>query len=888
MSLDKIFKPKNIAVIGASGDAKSVGFALFKNLLNSKFKGEVTPINYKRRRVQGIRTYKSIAEAPEKYDLAIIATPATTVPQLVEECGKAGVGGIVIVSAGFSEIGKKGEAMSAQILTLAHKYKIRILGPNCLGFIQPIIGLNASFAGPKAKSGRIAFISQSGALCTSILDWSIKNNVGFSAFVSIGEMLDVGIHDLIDYFGRDPNTDSILIYMESLKDARKFMSAARSVSRAKPIVALKSGRSEEGARAARSHTGSLAGNDDVFNAAFARSGVVRVDTVLNLFHTAKMLAMQPRPAGSRLAVITNAGGPGVIATDALDYSGNHLAQLSTKSLKKLSDFLPPAWSHNNPIDILGDAGPDKYAHTLKVCLDDSAVDAILLILTPQAMTDPEAIAREVVQLNKTSKKTIFATWMGGFTVEKGRTILEQGNVPIYRTPEDAISSFNYVSRYAKNINALYETPATIPHAFDPRINESRAIINKVFDEGRETLNEIESKNILKNYEIPVAKSASAMSAADAENISQEIGYPVAMKILSADILHKTDVGGVKLNINSREEAARAYREIVESARKNMPSAKIDGVLIEAMMKKKYELLIGCKRDPIFGPAIVFGMGGVAVEVFKDMRVGLPPLNMSLSRHLIEGTKIYKLLKGYRGENGVDLQAIQFLLYKFAYLIVDFPEIKEIDINPFGVDEFGGVVLDAKIILDKAERDRIRAPYDHLIISPYPKEYITYFKMKGGLDVKIRPIRPEDEPIWMEMYKNFSAKTLKERQISPLNKISINQIKCYTQIDYDREIALIARIKEKSEKKMLGVARLIANQSNTRAEFTIAILDKWQYRGLGIKMTALITDIAQKKGLKTLHARFLLSNKPMIKIFQAQNWKIKFGKKFVYAEKNLTI
>lgn len=887
MNLDKIFKPKSIAVIGASSDKNSVGYALFNNLISSKFKGVITPINFKRARVQGKKAYKTIAAAPEKYDLAIIATPAATVASLVEECGKAGVGGIVIVSSGFSETGKKGEAMSAQILALARKYGMRVLGPNCLGFIQPLINLNASFAGPKAKSGRIAFISQSGALCTSILDWSIKNNVGFSAFVSVGEMVDVGFHDLIDYFGQDPETDSILIYMESMKEARKFMSAARSVARAKPIIALKSGRSEEGARAARSHTGSLAGNDEVFSAAFARAGIVRVDTILNLFHTAKMLAMQPRPAGSRLAVITNAGGPGVIATDALAYSGNHLAQLSTKSIKKLDAFLPPAWSHNNPIDVLGDAGPEKYAGALKVCLEDAAVDAVLLILTPQAMTDPEQIAREVVRINKISKKTIFASWMGGFAVEKGRTILEHGNVPIYRTPEDAISSFNFVSRYAKSINALYETPATIPHAFEPKIDESRMIIDGVFAEGREVLNEIESKNILENYEIPVAKSAKANSMAEAENISQQIGYPVAMKILSADILHKTDVGGVKLNVNSREEAARAYKEIIESVRKNIPQAMIDGVLIEAMMKKKYELLIGCKRDPIFGPAIVFGMGGVAVEVFKDMRVGLPPLNMSLSRRLIEGTKIYKLLKGYRGEKGVDIQAIQFLLYKFAYLIVDFPEIKEIDINPFGVDEFGGVVLDAKIILDKAEKKRVKLPYDHLIISPYPKEYTAHMKLPGNIDVKIRPIRPEDEPIWMEMYGSFSLKTLKERQISPLNKITIDQIKRYTQIDYDREICLIARIKDADGKKMLGVARLIADQANKKAEFTIALADKWQKKGLGARLTSMIVEIAEKRDIKLIHARFLLSNKPMIKIFEKQGWKIKLGKKFGTAEINIS-
>ena len=886
MKLDRLFNPKTIAVIGASDRAGSVGDALMENLLSGDFKGIVYPVNKSRESVHSVKAYNSVNEIKDKIDLAIIATPAQTVPNIVLQCGQAGVGGVVIISAGFAETGQAGEKLSGEILKLAREYNLRVIGPNCLGFIRPKLNLNASFAARMAMPGKIAFISQSGALCTAILDWSLKNNVGFSYFVSIGEMLDVGFHDLIDYFGQDKDTTSILIYMESLKEARKFLSAARAFSRTKPIIVLKVGRSEAGAKAAKSHTGALAGNDAVFDAAFERAGIVRVDTTVSLFHTAKALAMQPRPAGNRLAVITNAGGPGVIAADALIYSGGRLASLEKPTIAKLDKFLPQAWSRGNPVDILGDADSMRYKKTLILCLNDKNVDAVLVLLTPQAMTDSAAVARELVKLKNKDKKTILASWLGGLSVARGREILEQGNIPVYRQGEDAIRSFSYLYSYTKNLETLYETPATIPHAFNPRIKPNKKLISTALAQGRDALTEAEAKEVLKNYDIPVNAYKVAITAAAAANKAAQLGFPVAMKILSPDILHKTDMGGVCLNINTREKAGRAFTKLMRTARRYDRRAKLEGVLIEAMVTKRYELLIGCKKDPIFGPAIVFGMGGVAVEVFQDTKVGLPPLNMSLSRRLIEETKIYKLLKGYRGMPGVDIQAIQFLLYKFAYLVADFPEIKELDINPFAVDEHGGIVLDAKIILDKKVFGKKLKPYEHLVISPYPKEYVYKYKLKKGKRVLIRPIRPEDEPLEAGMFRTFSKETQQHRFFHLIKDITHDLLQRYTQVDYDREIALIAEISERGKKKMIGVVRLIADPLNEAAEFAIVVGDPWQYQGLGNEFTDRILAIARERGIKKVWAKFMPGNQTMLKIFENRGFVIDRKGRIWQAQLNL--
>jgi len=871
--LDVLFNPRTVAVIGATNKEGHVGHALMKNLIGRGFNGTVYPINPKRESVYGVKAYPAIADAPDKIDLAIIATPAKTVPALVEECGKAGVSGVVIISSGFMEAGREGEQMSEEMMETAKKYGMRIIGPNCLGFMKPSINLNASFANKMALPGNIAFISQSGALGTAILDWSITQNVGLSHFVSIGSMIDVGFHDLIDYFGNDPGTSSILVYMESLTNARKFLSAARAFARTKPIIVLKAGKSQEGSKAAMSHTGTLTGNDAAFDAAFKRAGVVRVSTIGELFDSAQTLAMQKRPAGNRLAIITNAGGPGVIATDYLVTHGGELARLSQETTRKLDEFLPPAWSRSNPVDVLGDADPLKYKKAVEMCVEDEGVDGVLVILTPQAMTDAAGIARDIASLPNRNKKTVLASWMGGDDVEKGREILKDGNIPVYRIPESAIRCFMNMYRYSKNLELLYETPATIPHAFTPKTEENRKLIDDVIKEGRYVLTEEEAKKLLANYDIPVTNNALAKTREEAAEAAARIGFPVVVKISSPDILHKSDIGGVKVGVRTREEVEKAFDEIMESARKNKPDAEIKGIFVENMASKRHELLIGCKKDPIFGPMIVFGMGGIAVEVFKDTNVGLPPLNMALSMRLIEETKIYKLLKGYRGTEGVDISAIQFLLYKFAYLVMDFPEIKEVDINPFAVDEDGGIVLDAKVVLDKEIAGKEIKPYSHMVISPYPKEYMTTFRLRDGREILLRPVRPEDEPIEEEMFKSFSEETERFRFFTYLKDVTHELLVRYTQIDYDREIAIIAEVDEEGKKKMAGVARMVADPYNDTGEFAIVVADPWQNQGLGDKLMDYILEIAKKRGIKRVYADFLRDNYIMMHMFKKRNFQI---------------
>lgn len=885
--LHTLFNPKIIAVIGASNTDGTVGYSLMRNLLSSGFEGTIYPVNPRRQNVQGVKSYPRISDLPEKPDMAIIATPSQSVPDIVAECGALGTHALVIVSAGFSEAGEEGRKLMSGINDLIKKYDLTVLGPNCLGFIRPQIKLNASFSRKMAKPGGIAFISQSGALCSAVLDWSVKENVGFSYFVSIGEMIDIGFHDLIDYFGTDETTSSILIYMESLSQARRFLSAARGFARTKPIILLKVGKSHEGAKAALSHTGSLTGNDQVFDAAFKRAGALRVSSISELFDCAKTLSMQKRPGGNRLAIVTNAGGPGVIATDALVGLSGKIAKLSDETIAYLDEALPVNWSHGNPVDVLGDADPIRYKKAVEACMNDINVDGVLAILTPQAVTNSIAIANELVTISKNQHKTLLACWMGEDDVSEGRKILEEGRIPAYEKPEDAIRAFMNMHLYDRNLKILYETPGTIPHAFSPRTNENRELINECVTSGRLILTEPFAKKLLANYDIPVPRGSLAKNAFSAGEIAGSIGFPVVAKIVSPDIIHKFDVGGVAVNIKNREEAQVAFERIYENVRKKMPQAQIDGIYIEQMVKKRYEILIGAKKDPIFGPVIVFGMGGIAVEVFKDTNIGLPPLNMALSQQLIEDTKIYKLLKGYRGEIGVNVEAIQFLLYKVAYLVMDFPEIKELDINPFAVDEHGEIVLDAKVILDEKLVGKTIKPYSHMVISPYPREYEKTVQLENGQSVLLRPIKPEDEPMEGEMFTTFSESTQRFRFFAPIKEVSHEMLVRYTQIDYDREIAIIAELSEQGKKHMLGVVRLISDPYNETGEFAIVLGDPWQKRGLGNIMMDYILEIAKNRGIKKIFAYVLDDNFAMLHMFENRKFNLKKEGELFKVELNLS-
>lgn len=872
--LEKIFNPKSIAVVGATERPGAVGQLVFKNLLEQGYTGKLFPVNLKHETVQGVPCYYSVDALPVLPDLVLIATPASTVPALLKQCGELGISGVAILSGGFKEAGKKGQKLYKEIGRIARKYQIRILGPNCLGYINPHRKINATFGIQMALPGRIAFISQSGALCTAILDWANSEQVGFSYFVSIGSMLDISFDDLIDYFGQDARTSSILIYMESLTDARRFMSAARAFSLRKPILVLKAGRSEAGARATQSHTGSLAGNDAAFEAAFRRCGVIRVDTISQLFNCAQALAMQPRPRGNRLLIVSNAGGPGVLATDYLMRNEGDLAPLSEATLTQLDAVLPEVWSRQNPIDMIGDATPERFAATLKICLTEPQADGVLVILAPQGISDAAEVASILVEAAKQANKPVLAAWMGESEVEQGRKILENGNIPAYRFPESAVDVFLKMWAHERNLQIHNETPPSIPSRFEPDRARVRRLIDTALEEGRDSLTEVESKEVLDAYQIPIPQVLRANTEAGVRKAVKQLGFPLVMKLEADNLFHKTEIGGVVLDLRTEKEALQNFRQMMERVQRLKPQLKVHGVLLEPMIKKRYELIIGAHKDPIFGPVLVFGLGGVAVEVFHDRNVGLPPLNMALAMRLMENTRVFKLLKGYRSMPGVDLSSIQFVLYKFAYLVMDFPEIREADINPFAADEHGGIALDAAIRLDTRKDAMPNRPYGHLVISPYPEQYQSTITLRSGKEVLLRPIRSEDEPLVVEMLKFCSKESLYYRFLGYIPKITHELLIRFTQNDYDRELAIVAELEEDGERKLLGVVRLVADAWNERAEYAILVADPWQKEGLGKQMTDFILNIARERNILVVYASVLVGNTGMLRVFEKLGFKRK--------------
>ncbi|MFX1343024.1 MAG: acetate--CoA ligase family protein, partial [Promethearchaeota archaeon] len=682
VNLDKIFNPRSVAIVGASEEVGSVGQILMTNFTQSGFVGKVYPVNIRRKEIMGQKAYQRVGEIPDSIDLAIIATPAKTVPDIVEECGKAGIIGIIIISAGFREIGEEGRALEKQLVKLKERYNLRIIGPNCFGIIRPGIKLNGTFAESMPRVGNIAFISQSGALGSAILDWANEQNIGFSHFVSVGSMIDVDFGDLIDYFGTDPQTRSILMYIEGISDARKFMSAARHFAKTKPMIVVKAGKFSESAKAAASHTGSLTGSDMVYDAAFKRAGIVRVEEISDLFNAAEVLGMQPLPQGPRLAIITNAGGPGVMAADALIARGGKLAQLDETTVKGLDKLLPSYWSHGNPIDVLGDADAERYRMVMDLCVKDSNVDGILIIYTPQAIAAASEIASAVVGMFDAqggSDKTILTSFMGAEKVAEANRMFVENSYPTYWTPEEAIDAYMYMYQYKQNLELLYQTPEELPTESSPPKRPVMVIIREAARQNRSILTEIEAKQILEYYNIPVVKTRVASTADEAASVAGTIGFPVVLKILSPEISHKSDVGGVILDLGSDLEVRNAFNHIVESAKKYNPDAKIEGVTVQPMVSPDgVEVILGAKRDPLFGPIILFGMGGVGVEFFKDVAIGFPPLNQTLARRIMEETRVYQILKkGYRRTPPVNLKLLEELIVQFSQMIVDFPELVEI-------------------------------------------------------------------------------------------------------------------------------------------------------------------------------------------------------------------
>ncbi|HET7205264.1 MAG TPA: bifunctional acetate--CoA ligase family protein/GNAT family N-acetyltransferase [Terriglobales bacterium] len=874
--LDGIFAPQTVAVVGATERPGSIGRAVLWSLVSSPFGGTVFPVSETRSSVLGIKAYRRIAEIPEPIDLAVVVTPAAAVPDVIGQCAGAGVRGAIVISAGFKEHGEAGKELERQIVERMKGSQLRLIGPNCLGVMNPLTGLNATFAPHIARGGNVGFISQSGALCTAILDWAAREMVGFSTFVSVGSMLDVGWGDLIDYLGNDPRTQSIVIYMETVGDARSFLSAAREVSLTKPIIVIKAGRTEAAASAAASHTGSMTGSDEVLDAAFRRCGVLRVSSIADLFYMAEVLAKQPRPKGPRLAIVTNAGGPGVLAADALIANGGALAELSPKSMDELNQLLPPHWSHNNPIDMLGDAHPERYAKVLEIAASDPNIDGLLAITCPQGMAEPTQTAERLKNYATSTGKPVLASWMGGAEVAAGVDILNRAGIPTFPFPDTAARIFDYMWLYSYNLRGLYETPVLRSREEGLDRAAAEAIVDRARHAGRMILTETESKEVLSAYGISTVPTVVAQGEEEAVRCAQEIGFPVVLKLFSETITHKTDVGGVQLNLTDAAAVRRAYRMIEASVRQKISAGDFLGVTVQPMVKLDgYELILGSSVDPQFGPVILFGTGGQLVEVFQDRALALPPLNTTLARRMMEHTKVYQALQGVRGRAPVDMEALEEVLVRFSQLVVEQSWIKEIDINPLLASAERILALDARIVLHGREvtEDRLPRP----AVRPYPMQYASPWTLKNGEPVTIRPIRPEDEPLMVGFHKKLSERSVYLRYFQPL-KLSqrtaherLRRI-CFT--DYDREMVMVGEHVDKAgSPEIIGVGRLSKLHRRDEAELAVLIDDHYQHLGLGTELYRRLIAIARVEKLKRLQSTVLAENQEMRAILQKLQFRM---------------
>jgi acetyltransferase len=871
-ALDAIFAPKSVAVIGATETPGSVGRTIVWNLISSTFGGTIYPVNPKRASILGIKAYPSLSAVPEVVDLIVVVTPAATIPNIIKEAVDIGVKSAIIISAGFKETGPEGVELERQILEHAHRGGMRIIGPNCLGVMSPITGLNATFATTIARPGSVGFISQSGALCTAILDWSLRENVGFSSFVSIGSMLDVDWSDLIYYLGDDPHTKSIVIYMETIGNARAFLSAAREVALTKPIIVIKPGRTEGAARAAASHTGSLTGSDEVLEVAFRRSGVLRVNSIAELFYMAEVLGKQPRPKGKRLTILTNAGGPGVLATDALITNGGELAKISTETMEAFNNLLPAAWSHNNPVDILGDASPERYAKALEIAAKDPDSDGILVILTPQAMTDPTKTAEELKPYAESLGKPVIATWMGGDEVAPGEAILNKANVPTFPYPDTAARVFDYMATYSENLRLLYETPMPVGDPAQSELDRecAESVIKAARESGRTILTEFESKQLLSCYGIPTVETRIAKSLEEAVQAAGAMGYPVVLKLHSETVTHKTDVGGVQLNLPDADAVRNAYRAIQTSVAQKVGAEHFLGVTVQPMAKiEGYELILGSSIDPQFGPVLLFGLGGQLVEVFKDRALGLPPLTTTRARRMMERTKIYTALKGVRGRDPVDLAGLERLLVRFAQLVTEQRWIKELDINPLIASPEKLIALDARVVL--YDKDTKEEQLPKLAIRPYPMQYVSTWEAKDRTKVTIRPILPEDEALLVKFHQILSDRTVFMRYLQPImleERVMHERLARICHVDYDREIALVAETTDTSgERNVMGIVRLSRIHATNEARLSILVGDPYQGIGLGGELVRRAVDVARSEHMDRLTAILTEDNLVMRRIFE---------------------
>ncbi|MDH3350365.1 MAG: bifunctional acetate--CoA ligase family protein/GNAT family N-acetyltransferase [Gammaproteobacteria bacterium] len=874
--LTSLFTPDSVALFGASDKPDSVGGVVFRNLLTSGFKGRIYAINPKRDEVQGQKAFPSLEEIDEVVDLAVVATPAASIPGIVEACGERGVKMMLILSAGFRETGTEGRRLEDRVTELVRRYGIRLMGPNCLGLIRPDKGLNITFGNNNAQPGNLAFVSQSGAICTAILDWAEKNDIGFSAVVSTGIAADLDFGDYLDFLVSDPATRAILLYIEGINNSRRFMSSLRAAARIKPVIALKVGRHAAGAEASMSHTGALVGSDETFAAALSRSGVLRVATVGQLFGAAKALSSTHyRGKSERLVIITNGGGPGVMAADRATDQEIELSVLSAETMAALNEALPGVWSHGNPVDIIGDAPPERYQRALDICLQDPGVDGAIVILTPQAMTRPTEVAEAVIKSAQRSDKPIMTSWMGGRQVEEARRRFSNARVPDFRTLENAVDAFSYLARYNKNQRLLLQTPAGLTGGQPPPDREgARLIIEAVLTEQRKVLTEPESMAVLNAFRVPTVRNAVAHSANEALINAESIGFPIAMKVLSKDISHKSDAGGVRLNINSAQEVRSTYRQLVDEVQRRVPGANISGVTIEKMYRSANgrELMIGIIRDPVFGPVISFGSGGTSVEIMGDSAVSLPPLNRRLAIDLINRTRVSRMLGRFRQMPAVDIELLVDVLRSVSSMACELPWLQELDINPLIMDEAGIVAVDARIVVDYPTPST--DPYHHLAIHPYPSRLVRKIQLNDGTDILIRPIRPEDADMEARFVRELSKEAKYFRFMNSLQELSQEMLVRFTQIDYHNEMALIAVNSDGAGEEQIGVARYTTNVDKTSCEFALVVSDRWQSRGIAHHLMRDLMEIARDRNLEWMQGQVLSSNTKMLELVSSLNFQVR--------------
>jgi acetyltransferase len=865
-NLEHLLKPTSVALIGASKRPNSVGAVVARNLLKAGFDGPVMPVNPRHEAIEGVLAYRDVASLPVTPDLAVIATPPDTVPGLVGDLAQRGTRGIVVITAGFSEgDSEHGMKLEQAMLDAARPSLVRIIGPNCLGLMVPGIGLNAGFAHIDPLPGRIAFAAQSGAIVTSVLDWATARGIGFSHLVSLGDMADVDFGDMLDYLANDVQTRAILLYIESVKDARKFMSAARAAARSKHVIVVKSGRHAESAAAASSHTGAMAGSDDVYDTAFRRAGMLRVRTLEELFDAVETLTHLRQPHNDRLAILTNGGGIGVMATDdLLDHRGR-LAELSEETFARLDKVLPPTWSRGNPVDIIGDAPGSRYSDALEALFSERDVDAVLVMNCPTAVASSTEAARATIEVaERYSHRTILTSWVGDESARESRRLFEEAGIPSYQTPKQAVRAFMHMVEYRKNQESLMETPPSIPEEFSPDTGRAAAVLHRVLEQDRDWLSEPEAKEVLDAYQVPIAQTAIARTPEEAAEIAAGIDGPVVLKIISPDITHKSDVGGVALGLSDGAAVEGAARAILARIEKNVPGARLEGFSVQPHVRRKhaFELIAGVVEDEQFGPTVLFGKGGTAVEIVRDKALALPPLNMHLAREVMSRTQIYRLLRGYRSRPGVDLDAVALTLIKISQLAIDFPEVAELDINPLIADADGVVALDARIRVAPPKRPTT----ERVAIRPYPKELEETISLGDGRQLLVRPVRPEDEPAFQRTFAKLTPEEVRLRFFAPIKTLTHMAAVRFTQLDYDREMALVlAEPGRAGLAEIYGIASLALDPNIEKGEYAILVRGDLTGAGLGIFLMRRIIDYARRRGLLEIWGDVLRDNKTMLKM-----------------------